>query len=251
MPISEKTVELNVSRTVIEKMRRTHQINAYSIGATQAQEKQFGFDVMSTDGFWCGGLIQYKRKYAMTGGVDRWNLNRTTHRDQHSLLCALENAGFPVFYCFPKFDSELALRQWTPPSLWKQVWWVRPMAINVPAPVDDHHHVTYNNMTGVWQVFSESGEEFDPGDVGFSVLEERLLALNRETHSLARLKETTERLIAERWIQLQKDPVSDERRRRQLLGTYMGNVLRGLGLIAYDPLPPRLPVVKQNKVIRG
>ena len=233
MPISEKTVELNVTRTIIEKMRRTHQINAYAIGATQAQEQQFGFDVLATDGSWCGGFIQYKRLYA-NGKIHRWNLNRTKYRDQHSILCAVEALGFPVFYCFPKFDSETTLRQWTPPSLWSQVWWIRPSAIPVPAPVNAHHHVTYDNATGVWQVHSDDGTEFDPGSAEFSLVEELLLDLDVETHSLERLKGSIRELMESRWKDVSQPTQTDANRNTRGLTSYMSNVSRGLGLIAFQ-----------------
>ena len=232
MAITEKTVEQNVSRTIVEKMRRTHQINAYAIGASQAQETQLGYDVLTTDGSWCGGYIQYKRLHA-NGTVHRWNLNRTTHKDQHSLLLQLEAAGFPVFYCFPKFDSELALRQWTPPSLWSQVWWVRPSTIPVPAPVDTHHHVTFNTTSGIWQVFSDHGKRFDPGPTDFSGVEKRLLGLDVETHSLARLKEVTQKLLQARWRGLSNasDAAKEDVRGR---ARYASNVMRELGLLAFQ-----------------
>ncbi|WP_124903860.1 hypothetical protein [Burkholderia sp. Bp9004] len=233
MPISEKTVELNVSRTIIEKMRRTHQINAYAIGATQAQEQQFGFDVLATDGSWCGGFIQYKRLYA-NGNINRWNLNRTKYRDQHSILCAVEALGYPVFYCFPKFDSETTLRQWTPPSLWSQVWWIQPSAIPVPSPVDAHHHVTYDNATGVWQVYSDEGTEFDPGSADFSFVEKRMLDLDVETHSLERLKGSVREIMETRWKSISQPTQIDAGKSTRGLTGYMSNVSRGLGLIAFQ-----------------
>ena len=232
MAITEKTVELNVSRTVVEKMRRTHRINAYAIGASQAQEAQLGYDVLMTDGSWCGGYIQYKR-LRVNGNIHQWDLNRTTHKDQHSLLLQLEANGFPVFYCFPKFDSELALRQWTPPSLWRQVWWFKPSSIPVPDPIDAHHHVAFNTATGTWRVSSKVGKEFVPESTDFASVEKQLLGLDIETHSLARLKEETQRLVAARWSELanissaRKD---DVRARSQ----YASGVMRDTGLIAFQ-----------------
>jgi hypothetical protein len=223
---------LNVSRTIIEKMRQTHQINAYAIGATQAQEQQFGFDVLATDGAWCGGFIQYKRLY-VSGNVHRWNLNRTKYRDQHTILCAVEAMGFPVFYCFPKFDSEATLRRWTPPSLWSQVWWVRPSAIPVPAPVDKHHHVTFNTASGIWQVFSDEGVEFDPGDAEFFQVENQLLALDVGTHSLEKLKKGVREIMTTRWHTITESPREEAESDRGLRG-YTSNVSRGLGLIAFQ-----------------
>ncbi|MFV8598609.1 hypothetical protein [Ralstonia pseudosolanacearum] len=257
MAITEKTVELNVSRTVVEKMRRTHRINAYAIGASQAQEAQFGFDVLMTDGSWCGGYIQYKRLYA-NGSIHRWNLNRTKHKDQHSLLLQLEASGFPVFYCFPKFDSEVTLRRWTPPSLWSQVWWVRPSSIQVPSPVDAHHHVTHNPATGQWQVFSDVGKEFTPEPADFLGVETQLLELNIETHSLARLKEVTRKLLDARWSAIANlsDASKDDSRAR---ARYASNVMRETGLIAFQTQEARLretarasqPTTVRNKNRQG
>lgn len=176
MGISEKTVELNVSRVVIEKCRRTHRRPAYAMGLTQDQEATMGADVFVEDATgWTGGFIQYKAMHRQATGAMRWNLNRTTHRDQHSLLCILEDAGYPVFYCFPKFDHAAAVSAWTPPSLWEEVFWVRPNAIKVPSPVDTHHHVEYSTA-GVWTVASEEPRGIpEEAFVSFEQVEAELL----------------------------------------------------------------------------
>ncbi|TFI08643.1 MULTISPECIES: hypothetical protein [unclassified Herbaspirillum] len=234
MTITEKTVELNVTRTIIEKMRRTNQMNAYAVGASQGQEKEFGFDVLATDGTWLGEFIQYKRLY-VNGAKHRWNLNRTTYRDQHTMLCALEALGFPVYYGFPKFDSETTLRQWTPPSLWRQVWWVRPSVIPVPAPIDEHHHVIYDTATGVWTVHSEDRLEFDPGDTDFSSVEKRLLDMNTETHSLKRFKDEYRKLMTKRWDAISSVPDRTRRTNIHSLQSYMRNAAKGRGIIVFQP----------------
>lgn len=242
MPISEKTVELNVSRTVIEKCRRFHQIQAYAVGATQAQEAKFGFDVEVTDGAWAGGFIQYKKLYKSASGIKKWNLNRTSNRDQHSLLLMLEASGIPVFYCLPDFDTESELRQWTPPPLWTQVWWVKPSSIAVPAPIDEHHHVTLD-PSGVWKVFSENGEEFDPGDTSFDAVEQAWFRDKNRDVSLKSIKQLVNKEVDRRWRAIEDmrtGLVSQESRRsdgtirpNRAQARYMGNLLQGLGLIAY------------------
>lgn len=176
MGISEKTVELNVSRVVIEKCRRTHQRPAYAMGLTQDQEAGIGADVFIEDASgWTGGFIQYKAMHRQATGAMRWNLNRTTHKNQHSLLCILEDADYPVFYCFPKFDHAGAVSAWTPPSLLEEVFWVRPNAINVPAIVDAHHHVEYSSA-GAWTVASEEPREIPSNAfVSFEQVEAELL----------------------------------------------------------------------------
>lgn len=215
-------------------MRRTNQINAYALGASQGQEKEFGFDVLATDGSWLGEFIQYKRLY-VNGINHRWNLNRTTYRDQHTILCEIESLGFPVYYCFPKFDSETVLRRWTPPSLWKQVWWVKPSAIPVPKPIDAHHHVIYNTATGAWTVHSEDHVEFDPGDTDFASVEKRLLDMNIETHSLERLKDAYRTLMTKRWDAISNFPEKNQRPRVNSLRSYLRNSGKGLGIIVFQP----------------
>lgn len=237
LPISEKTVELNVSRTVIEKMRRYHQIQAYALGATQAQESMFGFDVEVTDGTWSGGFIQYKKLYTMAGGLKRWNLNRTAHRDQHSLLLWLEAAGVPVFYCLPDFDDESQLRCWTPPPLWRKVWWIKPSVIPVPAPVDTHHHVTLST-SGVWKVHSGPGTIFDPGEASFNSVEKDWLDNPSNDLSLKSIKDMVNREVTRRWetVQASQNTPSGRSHREASAARarYMGNLLQGLGLISYS-----------------
>lgn len=226
MPISEKTVELNVSRTVVEKMRRIHQRNVYALGATQSEEAAFGFDVEVTDGAWSGGVIQYKRLYVQPGGAHRWHLNRTVARDQHSLLRVLEDAGFLVLYCFPQFDDEGPLRSWTPPSLWSRVWWVRPSSIPVPAPVDAHHDVE-RSPAGVWNVYSDDPQEFDNPTTSFDEYFARPMAQRQQQHSLAHLKKLINREIEERSVDLRG--AADARARRYFSSTLAGMQLVGIG----------------------
>lgn len=220
MPISEKTVELNVSRTVVEKMRRTHRRNVYSLGATQAEESAFGFDVEVTDGAWSAGIIQYKRLYVQPSGAHRWHLNRTVARDQHSLLLVLEAAGFPVLYCFPAFDDEGPLRAWTPPSLWSRVWWVKPSSIPIPAPIDSHHEVE-RTASGVWNVYSDEPLQFESPVTSINESFLSPMAEGREEHSLLSLKRTVNREIERRSQQV---GVSAEQR----VSTYFKSTFSGM-----------------------
>lgn len=226
MAISEKTVELNVSRTVVEKMRRIHQRQVYALGATQSEEAAFGFDVEVTDGAWTAGVIQYKRLYAQPGGSHRWHLNRTTARDQHSLLLALEAAGFLVLYCFPKFDDETTLRKWTPPSLWSQVWWVKPSSIPVPTPIDTHHDVE-RTRSGVWNVYSDEPVEFEDPSTSFDDVFLRPMAQRGQDQSLEQLKKTVNAEVLARSVRLKVAP--SLRPRRYFTSTLSGMQLIGLG----------------------
>jgi hypothetical protein len=226
MPISEKTVELNVSRTVVEKLRRFHQRQVYALGATQAQEAAFGFDVEVTDGLWSAGVIQYKRLYVEPKGVHLWHLNRTAARDQHSLLLTLEAAGFLVLYCFPKFDDENTLRRWTPPSLWSQVWWVKPSSIPVPDPVDTFHKVR-RTPSGVWTVSSEKPVEFDDPSTDFDVEFSHRLASRSDKHTLRELKAKLNKELYRRSVN--RRPDSDARQRRYAASTLSGTQIIGLG----------------------
>ncbi|MFE8645427.1 hypothetical protein ACFX58_10125 [Sphingomonas sp. NCPPB 2930] len=237
MAISEKTVELNISRTVIEKMRRYHQIKAYALGATQAQESMFGFDIEITDGAWSGGFVQYKRLHHVAGGFKRWNLNRTTHRDQHSLLLWIEATGIPVFYCLPNFDSEIELRRWTPPPLWTQAWWIKPSDIPVPPPIDKYHHLTLS-PAGIWKVHSDEGKAFDPGLASFKSLEENWFDRLDKDIDLATIKTKLNKEIYRRWELINSDRLSSQSKSEKIEraehGRYMGNILQGLGLISYS-----------------
>lgn len=235
MPISEKTVELNVSRTVVEKMRRFHQIQAYALGTTQSEEQMFGLDVEVTDGSWSGGCIQYKRLYRSATGESRWNLNRTTNRDQHSLLCLLQQAGFPVFYCFPKFDTESELRQWTPPPLWTQVWWIRPKDLLVPPPVNDHHHLILDAAGKKWTIHSERGKLLDLPNTSFDEVEAEFVeaVAGAGASTLAQLKRKINRFAQDSWKthqekSQQRNALSDASARN----AYFGDLLQGLSLMA-------------------
>lgn len=200
MAISEKTVELNVSRSVVNRMRRKYKVKAYALGTTQGEEQMFGLDVEVTDGTWSAGCIQYKRLYKMATpapGVSRWNLNRTKGRDQHTLLCELEAAGYPVFYCFPKFDDEAPLGDSLPP-LWKRVWWIRPSALVVPAPIDKHHHLT-RDSAGTWLMYSSTGTPFELEPTSFEEVVNQLLGYRNSPQKLSQLKEQINNLSLKSW----------------------------------------------------
>ncbi|WP_066485247.1 hypothetical protein [Burkholderia mayonis] len=59
--------------------------------------------------------------------------------------------------------------------------------------------------------------------------------LDIDTHSLAALEESTEEILREQWKLLEIKSAKDARLLRQQLGRYRGNILQGLGLIAFQP----------------
>jgi hypothetical protein len=240
--ISEKTVELNISRVVIEKCRRTHQLQAYSMGLTQAQEAGIGADVfIETMAGWTGGFIQYKAMHRQATGEYHWHLNRTTHRDQHSLLCILENAGYPVFYCFPMFDDASVIAGWTPPPLWKQVTWASPNAINVPAPIDKHHHVEWvpplAPAAAKWNVYSKNPTPIPPrAFLSYDEVEAALLAKPIRGALSTLLKAATQRDTLE-----EADhplPIEELAAKLHAMRERLADVTRGLNILAFGPPTP-------------
>ena len=243
MPISEKTVELNVSRAVVEKMRRYHQIRTYSLGTSQTEEQMFGLDVEITDGTWSGGCIQYKRLKKTTAG-DRWDLNHTTNRDQQSLLCTLQKAGFPVYYCLPKFDDESVLQRWSPPPIWEEVWWIPPLSLKVPKPVNDHHHLLLRTTiapgakkaTKTWWIYSENGLQLKLVPTPFEEVEAAFMKSLGSNATLGNLKSIVTNFAAESWHQYREKTALrlPEKGLEKLKGAYFSNLLEGLGFMAFS-----------------
>lgn len=131
-----------------------------------------------------------------------------------------------MLYCFPKFDDEAPLQAWTPPSLWSQVWWVRPLAIPVPAPIDTHHHVE-RTPAGVWNVFSDKPTKFADPTVDFEEYFVRPLAERKREGSFRQLKKLINSELARRSKEL-GGPESS-RMRRYAASTLAGMQLVGLG----------------------
>ena len=206
------------------------------MGLTQDEEAGIGADVFIEDANgWTGGFIQYKAMHRQPNGALRWNLNRTTHKDQHTLLCILENAGYPVFYCFPMFDDAGSISAWSPPSLYKKVTWIRPNAIGVPAPVDAHHHVECvfppKGSKPTWNVYSVVPTPV-PGKAfaTFEEVEAELLARPIKGALSAFIRRAARLVPAA--SDLPPDQLADtfEKYRQEI-----GDITRGLNLLAFGP----------------
>ena len=101
--ISEKTVELNLSRQIADWFQFMTLRQHFVIAPSQQDEGYLGYDVELVGGFRVM-LIQYKRAY-VTGDRWTWRLNRTRLRDQHERLQRLEANGLLVYYGFPHFAT--------------------------------------------------------------------------------------------------------------------------------------------------
>ena len=157
--ISEKTVELNLTTELINWFGSVTGTPHFALAPSQRQEGMLGFDVAIGGGI--GVLIQYKRAY-VDGNIWRWHLNRTTLKDQHARLQALEMLGVPVFYAFPYFQLPSEVRTYRRRLLLK-TYWFKPSQINPTGGPNGHHDVIFNAATGAWSVHSEVPTELsDP-----------------------------------------------------------------------------------------
>src|SRR5438876_1102727 len=102
--ISEKTVELNLTTEWLNYLfGRTHRVH-FALAPSQQLEATLPIDALLTSRSGGGILLQYKRAY-VAGADWTWLLNRTSARDQHKRLQAMESRGFAVFYAFPFFHT--------------------------------------------------------------------------------------------------------------------------------------------------
>src|SRR5437016_4904662 len=108
--ISEKTVELNLSRQMCEWFQFLTGLPHFVVGPTQREEGVLGYDVEFVGGV-RAVLVQFKRAY-VAGNRWTWLLNRTRSTDQHSRLQSLEQTGLIVFYAFPHFATTADLQQY-------------------------------------------------------------------------------------------------------------------------------------------
>lgn len=152
MPLSEKTVELNLTTELLNWLWKVTGHTHCAFGLTQQQEAQLGVDVATVGGT-SAIFIQYKRAY-VEGSNWRWHLNRTTGQDQHQKLQQLEGIGLNVYYAFPYFDSgsELAANR---RRLLLNTFWIRPSQIQPAGGPTGHHDVVFSSTTGVWVVHSD------------------------------------------------------------------------------------------------
>jgi hypothetical protein len=225
MRVSEKTIELNRTRVVVEKCRRTHKQPAYSIGFTQDEEAhRWGADAAIDAAGWFGGFIQYKTLHREANGTCVWKLNRTKKKDQHSLLLGVEQGQLPVFYCFPKFETDAPLRRFAPPSLWSEVWWFKPSSLGIN---DDEHHEVELSAGGVWSVCSETPRRLPKRpDVPFSVVEKTF-----RSSKLDGVGDTLRGLIA-------MNPESKATAEGEELPAIYSDRLQGLNLLFVRFVPP-------------
>ena len=102
-PISEKTVELNLTVEIVNFIYSKTGRRSFAWGPTLQQEANFGFDcAYNASGRFF--FVQYKRAYDEPGG-HLFHLNYTTKEDQHQRLCNLESTGCATYYLLPRFTS--------------------------------------------------------------------------------------------------------------------------------------------------
>ena len=144
--ISEKTVELNLTTELINWLWSLTNRVHYAIAPSQRAEGQLGYDTRIRT---LGGrsfFVQYKRAY-VNGTRWQWHLNRTTRRDQHAKLLALEQSGLPVRYALPFFHTPLEIAQ-NRRQLLKFTIWRSPSSLPVPGGGVGHHEVNLDAATG-------------------------------------------------------------------------------------------------------
>ena len=101
--ISEKTVELNLTVEVVNRLSFMFNYPAFAWGPTLRQEARWGFDAATgVSGRFI--YLQFKRAY-VDGAGHVFQLNRTAAKDQHKKLLALEAAGCAVRYALPRFTT--------------------------------------------------------------------------------------------------------------------------------------------------
>lgn len=158
--ISEKTVELNLTTELVNKIYKATGNRPYILAPSQRQEGTLGYDVALGQTQGQGVLIQYKRAYVNTPNKYEFHLNRTATRDQHQRLQVLESLGIPVFYAFPIFHLPAEVIQYRR-YLLVHTKFVRPSRIRPVGGPTGHHDVIYDSDVNKWTVHSSQGSPIE------------------------------------------------------------------------------------------
>lgn len=153
MPLTEKSVELNLTSEILNHLARRYGRSFYALGPSMRAEDRLGFDV-SVRAPGQALLIQYKRAYELSSGHLEWRLNRTSKQDQHEKLQLLEARGLRVFYAFPRFTTaqQLSAHRY---RLLLQTFWRRPLSLQPSAGPRGHHEVRWHPVSGTWVLLSD------------------------------------------------------------------------------------------------
>ena len=205
--LNEKTLELNITNEILEICRRFDQ-QAFALGTTLRQEKQYGYDsriLGDIPQFWRGSVFQYKKakgEWRTSSGesVFAFQINNNTYRDQHAILHRFTNGKRNIsFYVLPAFTTLRELNNFLPDLL---NWTFFVDATSIPPNIvgNQIHEIHIYPQTSMGMLLSDkqmdieviSSDEFKTlllgKRVGFpiSVLLENLRRMPREnerTHS--------------------------------------------------------------------
>lgn len=168
--ISEKTIELNLTLEWVNYLSNYFNRPCYAWGPSLQQEARWGFDAaIGRSGRF--SYIQFKRAKPERGGL-KYELNRTKNRDQHRLLCELEQLGFVVYYGLPLFTTiqHIAANRRSLLTPLHTAWYP-PRRITMPGGGVGHHDLHVHS--GRWFVTSTPKDISPPDD--FSKLLDQLL----------------------------------------------------------------------------
>lgn len=173
-PISEKTVELNLTVEIVNYIHWKTGRRSYAWGPTLQQEATFGFDcAYNQNGRFF--FVQYKRAYDEPGG-HVFHLNRTKAKDQHQRLCNLESTGCATYYLLPLFTQLSYLAAHRGHLLVRpHTRFMRPSRIHMPGGGVGHHDLHIHSHS-VWLTSDRIDiEDEEPNDFPERLLEEATL----------------------------------------------------------------------------
>jgi len=160
-PLSEKTLEFNVTQEMIFSLYGHSTPKPYMYGYSMRYEKKTGFDVsLDLPGGNTIVSFQYKKASAHDGNTFVFKFNNNSQNDQHNILYYMAVATRPVptvFYALPALidinSFEAAL-----PNLLDRTRFVDPIHIG---PINDGlpHQCHVNIFSNVCTVQSESHKE--------------------------------------------------------------------------------------------
>jgi len=163
MPVSEKTLEINVSHNLIEICRVRNRA-AYVHGFTLRNEPKHGLDISLNVGNQIGAGFQFKAPKRHRGGIYRFIINSNSNNDQHqklffsSLLSLIDPRIPPVYYALPTIHIENELHNASPNFL-NQTYFIPP--VSLPRSIIDRqeHAITIDVNTNSINVASKESKK--------------------------------------------------------------------------------------------
>jgi len=160
-PLTEKTLELNVLKNMLEDIQKNFSSTAYLYGFSLRHESATGMDAsIRVPGNPSMLALQFKKAVNKNGPIYVFNFNNNVYRDQHNMLylSALFTSHPPsIFYALPAFADINELSR-SSPNFLARTYLLNPLSIG---PINDRriHSMVADTLSRTCVIHSEISKE--------------------------------------------------------------------------------------------